>query len=79
MNQKARKWNSLYKRRGNFNVRRGTVELCSVLAGCGVKRAAATAGYIYSDKSFHTLKSPSPVYLFKRQQSQRKDADALTR
>lgn len=79
MNQKARKWNSLYKRRGNFNVRRGTVELCSVLAGCGVKRAAATAGNIYSDKSLHTLKSPSEVYLFKRQQSQRKDADALTR
>lgn len=67
MNQKARKWNSLYKRRGNFNVRWGTVELCSVLAGCGVKRAAATAGYIYSDKSSHTLKSPSKVCLFKRQ------------
>lgn len=30
MNQKARKWNSLYKRQGNFNVRQGTVELCSM-------------------------------------------------
>lgn len=66
MNQKARKWNSLYKRRGNFNVRQGTVELCSVLAGCGGKRAAATAGYIYSDKSLQTLKSLSKVCLFKR-------------
>lgn len=77
MNQKARKWNSLYKRQGNFNVRRGTVELCSVLAGCGVKRAAASAGYIYSDKSLHTLKRLSKVYLFKRQQNQPKDTEAL--
>ena len=28
------------------------------LAGCVVKRAAATAGYIYSDKSLHMLKMP---------------------
>lgn len=67
MNQKARKWSSLYKRRGNFNVCWCTEELCLVLAGCGVKRAAATAGYIYSDKFLQTLKSPSKVYLFKRQ------------
>jgi len=43
-----------------------------ILAGCGVKRAAATAGHIYSDKSLHTLKSLSRVYLFKRQQTQLK-------
>lgn len=39
-----------------------------------MKRAAATAGYIYSDKSLHTLKSLSEVYLFKRQQTQLNNA-----
>lgn len=42
-------------------------------------KAAATAGYIYSDKSLHTLESPSKVYLFKRQWARWKDAEALTR
>lgn len=64
MNQKGRKWNSLYKCQGNFNVRWGTVELCSIFVGCGVKRAAAAAGHIYSDMFLHILRSPSKVYLF---------------
>lgn len=41
----------------------GTEELCSVLAGRRVKRAAAPAGRIYSDKSSYTLKSQTSICL----------------
>lgn len=65
MNQKTRNGIHCTNGGGNFNVRRGTVELCSDLAGRGVKRAAAAAGCIHSDKSSHTAESQSEACLFK--------------
>lgn len=50
MNQKGRKWNSLYKRRGNFNVRRGTEELCSALTGCSAAGPSVREVYLFCQR-----------------------------